>query len=261
MTELSDIQRAFTAHLRDPDHVPVPKGVDARRMGIYSDLIYNNVSSLLGDFFPVIRSLLTEDEWHGMVRHFFISHQSQTPYFMELAGEFAAYLSHNQMTGELPAFLPELAHYEWIELAIFAMDEELPDAALPEQRLGETGLLLTPLAKPLAYQYPVHRIGPGYRPDEPGDLPTCLMVFRDAEEDVRFLELQPLSYHLMNEIEQNPGLVPGEWLSRMASDMAVEDIDSFVANGMSLLQTLNRERLLTEGQMHDQHIEQDPAPA
>ena len=77
MSELASIQKAFTEHLRNPDVVPVPAGLDERRMGIYSELIFNNVSALLGDFFPVIRSILKDEDWDRMVRDFFITHQSQ----------------------------------------------------------------------------------------------------------------------------------------------------------------------------------------
>ena len=127
MGELSRLQKAFTEHLRDPGHVPVPAGLDERRMGIYSELIFNNVSSLLCDFFPVIRSILSDDAWRSMVRNFFISHQSQTPYFMALSGEFVEYLAQAQLSSELPGYLTELAHYEWVELALFTMDEEHPE--------------------------------------------------------------------------------------------------------------------------------------
>jgi hypothetical protein len=248
MSELFSLQHAFTAHLRDPDTVPVPAGVDGRRMGIYSDLIFNNVSALLSDFFPVINSLLTEEQWRVMVRNFFISHHSQTPYFMELSGEFVNYLSQRQLTGDLPDFLTELAHYEWIELAIYTMDHALPDKALPERTLGESGLALTPLAQPLAYQYPVHQIRPDFQPDEPGEQPTYLLVFRDESESVRFFELQPLSFHLLHDIQQNPGLVPGEWLQDKAADLGFDDSDTFIRNGLSLLASFNEKRLLTEEQ-------------
>lgn len=246
MSELRDIQRAFTSHLRDPDHVPVPDGLDERRMGIYSELIFNNVSSLLSDFFPVIRSILSEDVWHKMVRDFFISHESQTPYFMELSGEFVNYLSQAQLANGLPGFLPELAHYEWIELALFTLEADPPESALDEGALGETPLGLSALAQPVTYQYPVHQIQPDYQPTLPPEQPTHLLVFRDDVESVRFFELQPLSFHLLHEIQQNPGLVAEDWLRRTADELGAPDAESFVHNGIALLQSFNTEKLLTQ---------------
>ena len=88
MAELLTLQRAFTEYLRDPDHVAVPQGLDQRRISVYSGLIFNNISALLTDFFPVIHSILAAQTWDAMIRDFFISHQSQTPYFPEISGEF-----------------------------------------------------------------------------------------------------------------------------------------------------------------------------
>ena len=148
MGELTKLQKAFTEHLRDPDHVPVPAGLDERRMGVYSELIFNNVSSLLSDFFPVIKSIVSDDAWRTMVRNFFISHESQTPYFMALSGEFVEYLAQAQLS----ALKREQAVYEFAlenarryvqdyldlegrealigeldELANFVLDRPLPD--------------------------------------------------------------------------------------------------------------------------------------
>ena len=244
MGELSRLQKAFTEHLRDPGHVPVPAGLDERRMGIYSELIFNNVSSLLCDFFPVIRSILPDDAWQSMVRNFFISHQSQTPYFMALSGEFVEYLAQAQLSSELPGYLTELAHYEWVELALFTMDEEHPEP-VDDDGLGDLPLGLSPLAQPLAYAYPVHRISPDFQPGAPGDTPSHLLVCRIPDESVRFFELQPLSFHLLQDMRQNPGLIPAKWLEEKATEFGITEKKDFVRNGISLLQSFNQHRVFT----------------
>ncbi len=245
MSELKSLQKAFTEHLRDPDHVPVPAGLDERRMGVYSELIFNNVSALLSDFFPVIRSILSDSAWHSMVRNFFITHQSQTPYFMELSGEFVEHLAQSQMTGDLPDFLLELAHYEWAELAVYTMDEELPEAPVDPELLATTPLALSPLAWPLAYNYPVHHIRSEFQPTE--QVPTCLLVTRNTDDAVKFFELQPLAYQLLQNLQENPGLIANDWLSEVADQMQVADKSEFMRNGMALLQSFNEQRLLIPG--------------
>jgi len=247
MGELHDLQRAFTEHLRNPDHVPVPDGLDERRVGIYSELIFSNVSSLLTDFFPVIHSILDESQWDQMVRDFFISHQSQTPYFMELSGEFAAYLAQSQLLSDYPEFLPELAHYEWVELALYTMDEEHPNAPIDIGELPDKPLALSPLAQPLAYNYPVHKISPDFQPDSPGSEPSFLLVMRDTDENVRFFDLQPLSYQLLHDMQENPGLIARDWLSKMADQLGVEEKSQFVSNGFNLLQSFNEHKVFIEG--------------
>jgi len=243
MGELSKLQKAFTEYLRDPEHVPVPAGLDERRMGVYSGLIFNNVSSLLSDFFPVIRSIVSEDAWRSMVRNFFIAHESQTPYFMALSGEFVEYLAESQLSADLPGYLIELAHYEWVELALFTMDEDHPEE-IP-QELGNLPLSLSPLAQPLAYSYPVHQIGPDFQPAVPGDAPTYLLVCRVPDESVRFFELQPLAFHLLNDMHMNPGLIPEAWLLKKAEEFGIAEKKEFVRNGIELLKSFNRYRVFT----------------
>lgn len=244
MGELSKLQKAFTEHLRDPDHVSIPEGLDERRMGVYSELIFNNVSALLSDFFPVIKSILTEAAWDAMVRNFFISHQSQTPYFMALSGEFVEHLAQTQLGADLPDFLTELAHYEWAELALFTMDEDHPEE-IDDDALGDLALGLSPLAQPLAYSYPVHRISSENLPENPGETPTYLLVCRIPDESVKFFELQPLAFHLLHEMQQNPGLIASQWLAEKADEFGVEEKSEFVRNGISLLQSFNKHRVFT----------------
>lgn len=258
MSELRDIQKAFTAHLRDPDNTPVPLGLDERRVGVYSELIFNNVSALLQDFFPVIHSILSAEQWQRMVRDFFISHQSQTPYFMELSGEFANYLAQGQLLSGYPDFLPELAHYEWVELALYTLDEDPPAEAIEPDLLADTPLHLSPLAEPLAYEFPVHLIKPDYQPAEPGENPAYLLVMRDTDETVRFFELQPLSFQLLHDIRQNPGLIARDWLTDLADQLDIDEIPQFVSNGITLLQSFNEHRIFIKGQVNDRTAEQAP---
>ena len=53
--------------------------------------------------------------------------------------------------------------------------------------------VLSPLAWPLSYTFPVHRIGPGFQPEEaPGDA-THLLVYRNREYKVKFMLLNVVS--------------------------------------------------------------------
>ena len=243
MGELQELQKAFTQHLRNPDQIPIPLGLDKRRMSIYSELIFNNVSALLSDFFPVIHSVLSDAQWQRMVRNFFISHQCQTPYFMKIAGEFVDYLANSQLVAGYPKFLPELAHYEWIELALFTSEEELPLANLPDEGLMERPLRISKLAVPLAYQFPVHRISPDMQLEATGREPTLLLVLRDVQENVRFFELQPLAFQMLSAIKQHPHLIPSIWLADRAEQLDVDDKSTFIENGSTMLISFNEHKI------------------
>ena len=81
-------QYAFTAHLRDPANNPAPHGIEDRRMGIYRDLLYNNVESFIANGFPVLRSIYNDNSWHRMVRDFYSRHPCRSPLFLEIPREF-----------------------------------------------------------------------------------------------------------------------------------------------------------------------------
>ena len=207
--ELPDFQKqqyAFTGHLRDPDGRPVPAGVEARRMAVYRDLVYNNIEGFLTSAFPVLRSLDSDTLWHHRVREFLKYHRAKSPYFSDIPREFLQFLQERySMREDDPPFLLELAHYEWVEMALSIQDASLPAPVevAPEQVL-EVPLALSPLAWPLAYRWPVHRISAEYRPESPPDSPTRLVVWRDRTDEVRFLAVNAASARLIALIDALP---------------------------------------------------------
>ncbi|MCB1647046.1 MAG: putative DNA-binding domain-containing protein [Pseudomonadales bacterium] len=246
--DLRATQLAFTSYLRDPDQHPIPDGLDERRINVYRQLIFNNVSSLLSDFFPVIRTLLDQAEWDQLVRDFLVTHQADTPYFTQLAGEFVDFLATRQAVQPAYPFLTELAHYEWVELALYISEDSPPQQPVPDNDLQTTSLTLSPVAWPLQYRFAVHRIGVGYCPTEPDEQPASLLVFRDRSESVRFYELQPMALQLLLSIQETPGLVPEQWLSSQADIYNYPDKGRFIAMGMQLLQQLNGLGVLTQSE-------------
>lgn len=216
---LADQQKSFAAHLRDPEHVPAPAGIEPRRMAIYRELFFNNLVDLLGGSFPVARRILGIERWRRLVREFYARHRAHTPYFLELPGEFVEWLTARTAHAEgEPAFLQELAHYEWVELALAISEAVAPDAAagIATDPL-DARLAVSPLAWPLAYRWPVHRLGPDYQPAEPPAAPTFLVVYRDAADAVQFLEIGADTARLLDALEQSPGLTGRQLLSQDAA--------------------------------------------
>lgn len=213
---LADRQRAFAAHLRDPDHAPPPADIEPRRMAIYRELFLANVSSLLAGSFPVARRILGDEGWGRLVRRFYAEHHAHTPYFLELPREFSEWLRAQAAGADIgPPFLAELAHYEWVELALAISEEESPAPAGAHQDDPlDAPLAVSPLAWPLAYRWPVHRLGPSYQPSEAPAEATFLVVYRDAADRVQFLEIGPHTAALLEAIEQSPGLTGRQALVR-----------------------------------------------
>jgi uncharacterized protein len=207
MPDLPEFQRyqlAFASHIRDPKRARRPAGVEARRMNIYNEIVYNNTESFLLSCFPVLRKVLGKRRWDRLVRAFFAEHRSHTPYFRQIPEEFLQYLQNAWGGGkDYPDFLIELAHYEWIELllSVSNRDEHLPQHDAKGDLL-EGRPLLNPVLANLAYQYPVHRVRPRARIIA---APTFLLVFRDRDMGVRFLEQSSVSARFLNLLETGNG--------------------------------------------------------
>lgn len=229
-------QFELTRHLRDPSASPAPAGIEDRRLSIYRDLLFNNIASLLSGNFPVIENILGEERWERLVRDFYRDHRCHTPLFAEIAREFQRYLQ--DLDALDPPFLLELAHYEWVELAL-----QLSDAVAPHDDDAVAELLdhpprLSPLAWPLAYAWPVHRLGPDFQPAQPPPTPTLLLLRREADGEVRFSELSPLAYRLLQRLEESPQLTAREQLRALAAEAGSDDEAAFLDMGAALLRQM-----------------------
>lgn len=214
---LRESQLAMARYLRDPVAAPAPAGVEQRRLDIYQRLVYNNIEGFISGGFPVLRSLYSDADWHQLVRAFIETHRCHTPYFLEISQEFIQFLMDGHRLRECdPPFMVELAHYEWVELALDVASAEPPCEHCPPSLL-EAIVQLSPLAWLLRYQYPVHRIGPAFRPLRPQQ-PTYLVVYRDRGEKVRFIELNAMSARLVELTRDNSAATVGDLLATLAAE-------------------------------------------
>lgn len=193
---LREQQFTLARHLRDPGRHPPPPGIEERRLKVYRELFYGAIEGLLAGSFPVLRQTLGEPRWHARVRDFYANYRSQTPLFTQVAEAFIDYLQGVQ--ADTPWQL-ELAHYEWVEAQLYLSDAQDPPHD-PQGDLLQGEPLLSCTARVLAYQWPVERIGPDFQPEQAPELPTLLMVYRDASLQVRFSRLAPMAYRLLAQV-------------------------------------------------------------
>ena len=245
MKAFQRVQYAFAAHLRDPKRNKAPRGIETRRLKIYRELFYNNVEGFLSNAFPVLRRITPDARWHAMARDFFARHQSHQPLFRHIAEEFLKYLERERgrVKGD-PPFLRELAHYEWVELALAISNAQVPPADAAGDLL-EGVPLLSPLAWPLSYEFPVHRIGPEFQPKAPGPDATHVVVWRNAQDEVKFLEINAVAARLLQLMA--PGRATGRrMLERVARELKHPLPEVVVAQGHLTLKDF-RERGIIVG--------------
>jgi len=245
LTELADFQKyqyRFTQHLRDPQNNTKPQGIEDRRMAIYRDLLFNNINSFIESGFPVLRTLYRDEAWLLLIRKFFANHKSHTPYFIEISQEFLAFLQNEyEPTAEDPAFLLELAHYEWVELNLIVSKESINlENINPHGNLLEEIPVISPLAMPLAYQWDVQHICADYQPDTVPKQATYLVVHRDENDAVNFIEANPVTARLLALIQSEQIQSGQQALMQVAQEMQHPEPDLVVQGGHQILLKLQK---------------------
>lgn len=235
VSPLQRFQRNFAQHLRSPGEVRRPNGVPKRAAEIYSELLFNNICGFINACFPVARNLMTERGWQALSRQFFRDHSSHTPYFSRIPEQFVQFVAGNAQRLRVPAWMPDLLHYEWIELEV--------ETAVGELQPNPTHLLtLNPTARNLHYAWPVHRISPDYRPRN--QQPTHLLVYRDRAFKVCFIEINAVTAALLDVLAKAPKST-ADTLTQLAKQLGYANPDALQIHGRQLLADFIQQDIIT----------------
>lgn len=226
-------QQLLSAYVRSINSAPPPAGMDADRAQLYRNLYFNNINELLSNTLPVTCHDTPERVWRTLVRQFYGLFPHTTPYFMDIAGEFVQFLAGDRAVeiGE-PAYLVELAHYEWIELALSVDNTTLPEDWFSECDVLATTPRLLPASAIVAYTYPVHRMTA-----EMTLLPTFLLMYRDSDDAVQCVELAPAAAQLLEAVKENNDLTGEALIQQIAEQLCCCEPD-FIQSARSCLQQM-----------------------
>ena len=239
-------QYAFAAHIRDPDKNPLPEDVEERRMNIYRELFYNNIEDFIANTYPVLRQITSDARWHGMIRDYFANHRSHTPLFTEMPREFLKYLEHERNPHpDDPPFMLELAHYEWIEWALSLQDEDIDETKTnSEGNLWDGIPVISSLAWSLCYRFPVHKISPVFQPKEASGTQTHLIVYRDDNFGVHFMEINSVTARLIQLISGNTCKTGRAVLLQIAEELNHPEPNIVIQSGMNILNSLRKRKII-----------------
>jgi hypothetical protein len=246
LAEFTKKQYEFAAYIRNPKKNPLPNDVAEERMKVYRDLFFNNSESFISSNFPVLRRITEDDKWFELVQDFFENHKNQTPYFPEIPEEFLSYLQNERETAPSdPSFMLELAHYEWAEMAISALEGDAPEDSetLQSDPLNQK-IALSPVAWALSYHYPVHKISPNFQPQEAPETTTCLVVYRNPQDDVGFMEINTVTYRLLQLLGENEGQTARNYLQQIADELKHPNPEAVIEGGAAILKNLSSRNLI-----------------
>jgi uncharacterized protein len=161
--------------------------------------------------FPVIRSLVTQEEWNGLLNDFYLKRLTRSPIARHVFREFSNYLQkryRGHLLKRMP-YLKELAEYENLDLLlVYDVDRPLETGLVRETpSSAEEFLKFVPVLNPhhalRVYRWPVHRICRGYStPKQVKPSRFTLLIYRDPDTlRVRFLEATPLVAGLVSRME------------------------------------------------------------
>ena len=237
LPEFQRYQLAFTAHIRNPKANKAPAQVDAARMAVYRDIVFNNILNSVSTCFPVCVQVLGERDWEKLVRQFFAKYQAKTPIFREIPAQFLQFLNTEK---NLPIYFQQLAHYEWVELAVNSQPTTSPKLSKTPDFLNEKPVL-APANKLLQYDYAVHKISARHKPKT--NTKTQLLVFRNLENKVKFVELNSVTFQLLSLIEEN-NMTGKQALMRLAEELRHPDANAVIQFGLEILQDLANQQAI-----------------
>ncbi len=228
-------QAAFAAYIRNPEKNSLPNGVKPERMAMYRELFFNNINGFLTANFPILHSLLSSEDWQNLAQDFFEKHVCHTPHFSEIPEEFLAYLENERENSTDLPFLFELAHYEWVEMALSISEAEFEK--MPLENLRNIRLKLSSVACALAYQFPVQKISLKFMPLATEN-PTFLVVYRNANDIVQFLEITPLTFQLLQLLENQPEQFAEIYLNQLVEFAPTISLQILKEKGIEILEDL-----------------------
>lgn len=249
MDELTKSQKAqmeFARHIRDPDNKNAPANIEDRRLAVYRELIFNNIAGFIDSGFPVLKQLIPQNDWQTLIRMFLVEHRAESPYFAEVTKEFLAFLENTDLPlkQKFP-FLEELAHYEWVELALMIDDFSIDSVCLKDSvDLLNDKVVLSEVAWPLVYEFDVHHISADYQPQKKPETPTFIVVYRNRNDDVEFTEINAVTFSLLQLLKNYPDETGKQILSRLASEIPQVPSQTIIDNGLDILLKLMKRDII-----------------
>ncbi len=206
--ELPGFQRyqlAFTARLRDPHKQPPLAGVPRERMAVYEEIVFNNLFESVSACIPVARKVIGKRKCLKLNQAFMRDYSANSPLFRKIPEQFLQYLNNTdpQLQAVLPPYLNSLCHYEWIELFVASSPVNAMQIDIEtDGDLGNSIPVFSPTMQLLNYDYAVHKISPRHKPKQTQN--TQLLVFLNADDQVKFIELNAVTYRLISLLQNKP---------------------------------------------------------
>jgi uncharacterized protein len=181
--------------------------VNQKHVHHYRRLVYNIIDDILESAFPIFFEFASDEMWDEMVNDFFSNHNCQTPQVWKVPGEFYEYAIEKDWSEKYKIpFLEDLLLFEWIEMDIHTMKDEVFPEHRTEGDWVKDVVVLNPEYRILTTKYPVHTTPPA-QINETNAGQYFILIFRQPETgSIQFLDISVLYALAIEKIEEEKTL-------------------------------------------------------
>lgn len=238
-----------------------------RRLLLYRKLIRRGLARAIRAEIPRTAARL-EERFDAWVMRFIDEEAPRSHYLRDVAFEFIAWASPRWAHDPaVPSYLADLARHELSAFDVASADDagRSPGAALAQGQAGgarpaaaaaaplptpgfdlERAVLFAASARLYRYDHAVHRLAESEDArDVPALEPTALLAYRDADHDVRFLELTPLAAAILERLLHGETLREGVIGGASALEHPLDD--AVLSSAAALLDDLGKRGVVLGG--------------
>lgn len=124
--------------------------------------------------------------------------------------------------------------------------DSIDDVAFnPAGDLMEDGVVISPLAWLLAYEWPVQNISADEQPLEKPGQPTWIVIYRDRQDEVHFMQLNPVTARLVQLLDDDEHHLSGrQALEQIVRELNHPQPDVIISGGMDTLRQLRKKDIV-----------------
>ncbi len=171
--------------------------IGAARLLVYRTLVRRGVFGAVQSFLPRTCARLGDHMFERELAIWLERVGPRSPYLRDVPSEFVSWIEHEWLTrADIPAYLNDLARHEIVEAEVAASATHSLTCA-PGLQL-DAAAVFDPSVRIVRYRHAVHEL-PDVVTDRtvPRTDPVTLLVYRDPEHQVRWLELSAIGEHLL----------------------------------------------------------------